>query len=192
MGFHPLKVFKRLKFSFGLFLVTEIIFFFRVFWFFFDMVLIPIVDLGCDWGLKRIILINPFGLPFFNTLLLLRRAFFLTWSHNRFLSLKNNILTLYLTIFLGVVFLSVQVVEYKRRFFSFSDRGLGTIFFMSTGFHGFHVFLGLNFLLFCLFLFVKKNFNFFHHLSFEISIIYWHFVDLVWLFLYIFVYWWSY
>ena len=116
--------------------------------------------------------INPFGLPLLNTLLLLRRAIILTWCHNFFLTNKISSLSLLISIILGLIFLLIQILEYKRATFSISDSTFGTIFFLSTGFHGFHVFLGLLYLRLNLNFLMKKIINLFHHLSFEFSIIY--------------------
>jgi cytochrome c oxidase subunit III len=153
------------------------------------MIFVLSLSLGLDFffGLTFII---PFGVPFLNSLLLLSRAFFLTYCHNFFLRKIFCLDSLFLTIFLGFFFLKVQMEEYISVFFSFSDSSWGRIFFFSTGFHGFHVFLGLNFLGFCFLIIFFNKFNNISHFIFEVFIIYWHFVDVVWLFLFFFVYWW--
>jgi heme/copper-type cytochrome/quinol oxidase subunit 3 len=126
-----------------------------------------------------------------NSLILLRSAVTLTWSHYNFLLRKETKVSFLITLFLGLVFLIVQLSEYRISGFSIRDSVYGSIFFMITGFHGAHVFLGLLFLNLNYLRLKKGYFRVNHHLSFEFSIIYWHFVDVIWLFLYVFLYWWS-
>lgn len=112
LGYHTNKISNSLKFGFLLFLVRELIFFFRIFWFFFDIVIVPRVDLGEIWNPFGLLIINPFGLPFLNTFLLLRRAFFLTWSHNSFLNGEGGKFRIILRLILGLFFLFIQSTEY--------------------------------------------------------------------------------
>nr|ABO31089.1 cytochrome oxidase subunit III [Globodera rostochiensis] len=190
LGYQVFFIMDSFKFGFFLFLFSEFMLFFSFFWFFFDSVLVTSLDLGF-WGVPLgLESINPFGLPLFNSLLLLSSALVLTYSHYIFLSNSSSVLTLMLAIFLSLVFLMVQVFEYQNCSFGFSDSGYGSIFFLATGFHGLHVFFGLLSLSVAGGRIYKKTINFSHHLGFEFSILYWHFVDVVWLFLFIFVYWW--
>lgn len=191
IGNHSFFIQDGFKISFYYFLFSEFIFFFRLFWFFFDTSLIPIEEIGEFWIPKGVEIVQPFSIPFLNSLILLRRAITLTWVHYGFLSFKKKILFYFLTLFLGLIFLILQLFEYKIIVFSISDGIYGSLFYFLTGFHGLHVFLGLLFLLMNFILLKKNNFVINHHLSFEFSIIYWHFVDVIWLYLFIFLYWWS-
>lgn len=189
-GFHNFFVIDGFKIGFAFFIFSEVIFFFRFFWVFFDSSLSPVLDLGDYWPPFGLVLINPFGVPFLNSLVLLSRAITLTWSHHRFLYGFSYFKGLIFTIILGVFFLYIQYVEYNSSFFSFSDGVFGSLFFSLTGFHGLHVLLGVIFLFFNWIRLRNNHLVINHHLSFEFSIIYWHFVDVVWLFLFIFIYWW--
>lgn len=190
IGYHSRFFLDCFKFGFFLFLFSELIFFFSFFWFFFDLVFVTSLDLGFVTVPIGLIKINPIGLPLFNSLLLLSRAVVLTFCHYFFLINCFSVLSLFFSIFLGFIFFLVQLSEYSNSFFAFSDRVYGRIFFLTTGFHGLHVLFGLSFLLFNLFRKFLKTFNFYHHMGFEFSILYWHFVDVIWLFLFFFVYWW--
>lgn len=191
-GYHNYYVQDGFKFGMVLFVFSELMFFFGIFWFFFDTALTPIFDSGDFCSSVGVVLVNPFGVPFLNSCILLGRGASVTWSHFCLLSNKECSLSLFLTIFLAFYFLLIQFIEYSESMFSLSDGVYGRIFYMSTGFHGLHVFFGSLFLLFCFFRIMSLHFNFDHHLGFEFGIIYWHFVDVVWLFLFVFVYWWSY
>ena len=189
-GFHNFFVEDCLKYGFILFIFREFIFFFSVFWFFFDSSLVPGVLIFERWIPYGINFINPFGAPFLNTCILLRRGVRVTFSHYSLLTNKDR-KRLLITIFLAIYFLFIQYNEYKNLIFTISDRVLGRIFFLSTGFHGIHVLFGIIFLFINYYRLKKNHFSYLHHLGLEFAIIYWHFVDIVWLFLFIFIYWWS-
>lgn len=123
--------------------------------------------------------INLFGVPLLNSFLLLSRAVSLTWCHYFFLEGKKSNFFLLLTIFLGLVFLVVQFFEYKNISFSFRDSAYGSIFYILTGFHGFHVFLGVFFLFKNCIRLQFFHFSRFRSLGLDFRILYWHFVDFV-------------
>jgi cytochrome c oxidase subunit 3 len=190
-GYHNFYVQDGLKFSMILFIFREFIFFFCVFWLFFDSSITPTSDVGEVWSPTGLFLINPLGVPFLNTCILLRRGFRVTWCHYSLLSNKERTFSLILTVSLAFYFLIIQWIEYSEASFCMGESVFGSIFFFSTGFHGAHVIFGMRFLLYNLRRLRFMQFNINHHLGLEFSILYWHFVDVIWLFLFIFIYWWS-
>nr|AOY36478.1 cytochrome c oxidase subunit 3 [Chrysis fulgida] len=193
-GFHNMIVMKGIKMGMILFIISELFFFFSFFWAFFHMSLSPSIELGMLWPPKGIELFNPFMIPLLNTSILLSSGVMLTVSH--FGLLKKNVYYseeyLKYTIYLGVIFSLFQIYEYYHANFTMSDSVYGSLFFMLTGFHGLHVFIGTLFLMVMLFRMELKHFSKDHHVGFEASSWYWHFVDVVWLFLFLIVYWWIY
>nr|AYE84576.1 cytochrome c oxidase subunit 3 [Encarsia formosa] len=189
-GFHSFKVMSGIKMSMILFIISEIFFFLSIFWCYLHMYLSPSVEIGSLWPPKNILVFNPYEIPLLNTVILLSSGVTVTWCHYSIIN-KNNlnmILSMFLTIILGLVFSMFQYLEYKEASFSISDSIYGSIFFMSTGFHGLHVLIGTLFLLINFLRMINKNFSSIHHLGFEMAAWYWHFVDVVWLFLYLLVY----
>nr|YP_002907405.1 cytochrome c oxidase subunit III [Diadegma semiclausum]ACF35061.1 cytochrome c oxidase subunit III [Diadegma semiclausum] len=193
-GMHTINVMKLLRLGMILFIISEIFFFISFFWAFFHISLSPSIEIGNIWPPKMIIPFNPYNIPLLNTIILLSSGMSITWSHYMILSnnFKESLKSLIITIMLGIYFTFLQYMGHYESNFTISDSIFGSIFFMMTGFHGLHVIIGT---LFILITFIRLNnlqFSKYHHFGFEASSWYWHFVDVVWLFLYIFIYWWSY
>lgn len=192
-GHHTVKVQQGLRYGRVLFIVSEIRFFFGFFWAFFHSSLSPAVSVGCIWPPKGITLIQPFELPFLNTLILLSSGVSITWAHRSFLvgDRKSAIIALTATILLGLIFTACQGFEYATAPFSVNDGVYGSIFYLTTGFHGFHVLVGTLFLIVNLWRQTQYHFTRQHHFGFEAGAWYWHFVDVVWIFLFTTLYWWG-
>lgn len=192
-GYHTLPVNKGLRYGMILFITSEVCFFFAFFWAFFHSRLAPTVELGVSWPPTGINPINPFLVPLLKTAVLLSSGVTVTWAHHRILS-KNRteaIQGLFLTILLGIYFTALQAWEYYDSPFTIADSVYGSTFFVATGFHGLHVLIGTTFLLICFLRLVTFHFSNHHHFGFEAAAWYWHFVDVVWLFLYVCIYWWG-
>ncbi|MCE3231546.1 MAG: cytochrome [Alphaproteobacteria bacterium] len=154
----------------------------------------PTEATGHVWPPKNIIPLDPFHLPYFNTLVLLLSGTTVTWAHHALLenNRKEMLQGLGFTIALGILFTTVQAIEYAHASFSFKDGIYPSTFFMATGFHGFHVIVGTIFLMVCWVRAYRREFTPAHHVGFEAAAWYWHFVDVVWLFLFVSIYWWGY
>lgn len=191
-GHHTFKVYQGIKISIILFISREVIFFFRFFWAYFHFSLSPEIEISNTWPPTNILSVNPFHLPFINSIILIRSGASVTWCHYSILNKKlfNSWLRLLLTISLGLIFTFIQGIEYLNINFSINDRVYGSVFFMLTGFHGAHVLIGTIFLIVNLLRIWKRQINNKHHFRLEAAAWYWHFVDVVWIYLYIFVYWW--
>nr|WGL40193.1 cytochrome c oxidase subunit III [Aporia hippia] len=192
-GKHTMLVSKGLRWGMILFIISEIFFFISFFWAFFHSSLSPNIELGTMWPPLNITPFNPFQIPLLNTIILITSGLTVTWAHH---SLMNNNFSqtsqsLLLTIILGFYFSMLQAYEYYEAPFSISDSIYGSTFFMATGFHGLHVIIGTIFLLTCFIRLINNHFSKTHHFGFEAAAWYWHFVDVVWLFLYISIYWWG-
>nr|AOY39986.1 cytochrome c oxidase subunit 3 [Scolytinae sp. BMNH 1040174] len=192
-GHHTMKVTKGLQWGMILFIVSEIFFFLAFFWAFFHSSLSPTIELGLNWPPKEIVPFNPLEIPLLNTLILLTSGLTITWAHHSLMenNFNQSLQSLLLTVLLGGYFSILQGFEYLEAPFSISDSIYGSTFFMTTGLHGLHVIVGSTFLLTCLIRLYKNHFSSIHHFGFEAAAWYWHFVDVVWLFLYISMYWWG-
>nr|YP_010713413.1 cytochrome c oxidase subunit III [Dinobdella ferox]WDA96088.1 cytochrome c oxidase subunit III [Dinobdella ferox] len=193
MGHHTSLVVKGLRYGMILFITSEVCFFFGFFWTFFHSSLCPVPEIGCMWPPTGIQAINPFGVPLLNTIVLLSSGVTVTWAHH---SLKANnrpelLISLSYTITLGTYFTTLQLGEYMNSPFTIADSIFGSVFFVATGFHGFHVLIGTTFLFICLIRAYKWHFASNHHFGFEAAAWYWHFVDVVWIFLFLCIYWWG-
>ena len=190
---HTFAVQRGLRLGMVLFIVSEVMFFFAFFWAFFHSSLVPSPSIGGVWPPTSILPIESVGIPLTNTCLLLSSGATVTWAHHAIISRfkKQAVISLLLTIILAIVFTTLQVLEYCEAAFTISDSVFGSCFYMATGFHGFHVFIGTVCLLVSLIRLVLNHFTETHHFGFESAAWYWHFVDVVWLFLFIAVYWWG-
>nr|AAY16818.1 cytochrome c oxidase subunit III [Phrynus sp. AH-2005] len=191
-GHHTSSVVTGLKWGMILFIISEILFFISFFWAFFHSSLSPNIELGSLWPPHGILPFNPAHIPLLNTSILLASGVTITWSHHNILINNKKALTaLTITIILGLYFTTLQAWEYFQAPFSISDSIYGTTFFVATGFHGLHVIVGSSFLSITLLRMLNSHFSPNHHFGFEAAAWYWHFVDVVWLFLYISIYWWG-
>lgn len=193
-GLHTKKVVLGLRWGVILFIVSEVLFFFAFFWAFFHRSLSPTEEIGLNWPPKGVHPFNPFQIPLLNTIILLSSGVTVTWAHhsileNKFTETKNSLL---LTVTLGAYFTLLQALEYIEASFTLADSVYGSTFFVATGFHGLHVIIGRLFLVVILARHINIHISSKHHFGLEASIWYWHFVDVVWLFLYTFIYWWGY
>jgi cytochrome c oxidase subunit III len=200
-GYHTPVVQLHLRYGMILFIASEVMFFVAWFWAFFDAALFPdeaiqvarVEYTGGQWPPEGTVVFDPWHLPFLNTLILLTSGTTVTWAHHALLhnDRRGLIWGLALTVALGLLFTAVQVYEYTHAAFSFGGSIYGATFFMATGFHGFHVIVGTIFLAVCLGRAIQGHFNPRQHFGFEAAAWYWHFVDVVWLFLFAFVYVWG-
>jgi cytochrome c oxidase subunit 3 len=176
-----------------LFIISEIFAFLSVFWAFFHSSLSPAIEIGGSWPPIGITALDPFGIPLLNTILLLSSGAFVTWSHHALISgdRKGALNGAIGTILLAVTFVGLQGVEYLDSAFTMSDGVYGSAFFASTGLHGIHVIIGTIFLLVGLIRIANYHLTTKHHFGFEGAILYWHMVDVVWLFLFVAVYYWG-
>ncbi|MGM0423165.1 MAG: cytochrome c oxidase subunit 3, partial [Pseudomonadota bacterium] len=182
-----------LRYGMILFIASEVMFFFAFFWAFFDASLFPTSALGGLWPPENIEPIPAFGLPFLMTMILLLSGCTVTWAHHEILegNQKAFVQGVGLTVLLGIVFTGFQAYEYFHASFGFTESVYASTFYMATGFHGFHVLVGTIFLAVCYFRGRKGHFTKDDHFGFEAAAWYWHFVDVVWLFLFASVYWWG-
>lgn len=197
---HTPVVQRGLRVGMALFIISEVMFFFAFFWAFFDASLFPKIPLEEVWGIgegvwppEGIQTFDPWDLPFINTLILLLSGTTVTWAHHALLERKNDdvITALWLTVLLGVSFSALQAYEYSHAAFGLTDGIYATTFYLATGFHGLHVLIGTAFLAVNLVRAHKGTLTPEGHLGFEFAAWYWHFVDVVWLFLFVAIYWWG-
>lgn len=208
-GDHTPVVQLHMRYGMILFIASEVMFFLGWFWAFFDFSLFPapvevmegqvtrltetVANIAGQWPPKGLEVIDPFGFPLLNTIILLLSGTTVTWAHHALLhgdraGLKQG---LWITIILGAIFSTIQAIEYADAPFHFAGLNYGASFFMATGFHGFHVLIGTIFLAVCLARVYAGHFTQRQHFGFEAAAWYWHFVDVVWLFLFVSVYIWG-
>ncbi|KMO22300.1 cytochrome c oxidase subunit 3 [Methylobacterium platani] len=184
-----------------MFIASEVMFFVAWFWAYFEAALYTsdpiqasrVEFTGGLWPPKGVEAFDPWHLPLLNTLILLTSGTTITWAHHALLGndRKGMKYGLWLTIALGVLFSFVQAYEYGHAHFGFSGSIYSATFFMATGFHGAHVIIGTIFLAVCLYRAYLGQFTPRQHLGFEFAAWYWHFVDVVWLFLFAAIYVWG-
>lgn len=193
---------RGLSIGMALFIVSEIMFFVVFFWSFFKASLDPVAILNEDvwpiakgiWPPAGIKTLDPWNIPFLNTLILLLSGSTVTWAHYEFTenNKENMVRALGITVLLGISFTLLQVYEYYHAEFKMSEGIYPSNFYLATGFHGFHVLVGTIFLTVCYFRAKAGHFvheqGSAHALGFEFASWYWHFVDVVWLFLFMFIY----
>ena len=197
-GHHTRVVSMHLRYGMIMFIASEVMFFVAWFWAFFDASLFPgeAVQVlrseytGGVWPPKGIEVLDPLHLPLYNTIILLLSGTTVTWAHHALQhgDMKGAKLGLFITILLGLGFTALQVLEYSHAGFAYDSNIYSAAFFMATGFHGAHVVIGTIFLTLCFIRMYAGNLTPKKHLGFEFAAWYWHFVDVVWLFLFAFVY----
>jgi len=208
-GFHTPVVQLHLRYGMILFIASEVMFFVGWFWSWFDFSLFPAPIEYVDGVVTNMFqvegaaaavfpaaglhVLDAFDLPLLNTLILLCSGTTVTWAHHSLIhgdreGLKKG---LWATILLGALFSSIQAYEYVHAPFAFGGSNYSSAFYMATGFHGFHVLVGTIFLIVCLRRTYLGHFTPRQHFGFEAAAWYWHFVDVVWLFLFIVVYVWG-
>nr|UFK32194.1 cytochrome c oxidase subunit III [Agnesiella kamala] len=192
-GLHSFKVVVSMKVGMMMFILSEVLFFLSFFWAFFHSSLSPSIEIGLKWPPLGIMTFNPMNIPMLNTMILLSSGITITWAHHALLKKNFDSMNkaMFITVLLGIYFSLLQLYEYIESPFCMSDSIYGSTFFLATGFHGIHVIIGTIFILVS----AKRNLNLHmsknHHVGFEASAWYWHFVDVVWLFLYMSIYWWG-
>ncbi|HEX3755177.1 MAG TPA: cytochrome c oxidase subunit 3 [Rhizomicrobium sp.] len=216
-GNHTPVVKLHLRYGMLLFIASEVMFFVAWFWAFFNTAIFH-ADVGvATWPPAGVVTLDPWHFPLMNTLILLTSGTTVTWAHHAIQTgdKKGSVVGLFITILLGLSFTGLQAWEYMHAPFTFGFNNLalvpftdpthislasgagnlqaiyGSTFFMATGFHGFHVIIGTTFLIVCLFRAMAGHFTPTRHFGFEAAAWYWHFVDVVWLFLFICIYVWG-
>ena len=193
LGAHTNKVEDGIRIGIVLFISSEVFFFLAFFWAFFHSSLRPNIEVGRAWPPTGIRAIRPFDVPLLNTTILLSRGATITWAHMAIMEDKwlEGFISLVTTVLLGIYFTALQAIEYAMSSFSMADRVYGRTFFIATGFHGLHVLIGTTFILVITIRHYRAHFTPDHHFGFEARAWYWHFVDVVWLFLFMCIYWWG-
>ena len=198
-GYHTPVVILGLRYGMLLFILSEVMFFFAFFWSYFDAAfmyadprqVLRLEATGGTWPPVSIKAFDPFDVPFLNTLILLLSGTTVTWAHHAAREGDRQSLNraLALTVLLGASFTGFQIFEYAHAEFGFTDTIYASAFYMATGFHGFHVLVGTIFLAVCALRAFSGGFTAERHFGLEAAAWYWHFVDVVWLFLFVCIYW---
>lgn len=193
LGHHTKQVKKGIMIGVVLFIISEAFAFLSIFWAWFHSALVPAIEIGSTWPPLGITPLDPFAIPLLNTFLLLSSGAFITYGHHAFIggARSSTIKGFIFTIILALIFTALQYFEYQQSDFSIADSVFGSTFFCSTGLHGLHVIIGTIFIWVGFMRIVDYQVTRQHHQGIEASILYWHFVDVVWLFLFIAVYFWP-
>ena len=189
LGCHTEVVQKNIIIAIGLFILSEALFFLAIFWTYFHSSISPSVELGEQWPPKGLE-IPSFEIPLLNTVLLLCSGITVTYSHHSIIkgNRKGSLIGLYQTLGLALLFTGLQYLEYNNSSFTISDGIFGSCFYFSTGFHGLHVLIGTAFLAVGLWRIWAYHITDNHHLGLQAGILYWHFVDVVWVILLLCIY----
>jgi cytochrome c oxidase subunit III len=192
-GLHNEAVRTGFRYGMVLFISSEVMFFVAFFWAYFDAAIGPMESIGSVWPPKGLVTFNPYELPLVNTVILLLSGTTVTWAHHLIVESDNKgaIQKTGITVLLGMLFTCCQAFEYMHAPFSFGDNVYTSAFFLATGFHGFHVIVGTIFLAVCFQRLRHNHFTKDDHFGFEAAAWYWHFVDVVWLFLFFAIYIWG-
>ncbi len=179
-----------MRYGMMLFIASEVMFFVAFFWAFFNAALFPMDGV---WPPEGIVTFDPFHLPIMMTFVLLLSGCTVTWAHHAILEghQKEAVKALGITVGLGILFSGLQAYEYTKATFGFGDGIYPSTFYLATGFHGLHVIIGTIFLAVIWWRTAKGHFTPKSHFGFEAAAWYWHFVDVVWLFLFVAIYWWG-
>lgn len=179
-----------MRYGMMLFILSEVMFFVAFFWAFFNASLFPMAE---AWPPEGIEPFNPFDLPLMMTVVLLLSGTTVTWAHHEILHGNNReaAKALGITVGLGIFFSALQAYEYSHATFGLSEGIYPSTFYLATGFHGLHVIVGTIFLAVIWWRTTKQHFTPDSHFGFEAAAWYWHFVDVVWLFLFVSIYWWG-
>nr|QBL02043.1 cytochrome c oxidase subunit 3 [Phlebopus portentosus] len=192
-GNHTKKVGNGIFTGFCLFVISEVFFFLAFFWAFFHLSLVPSIEIGGVWPPQGIIPLNALAIPLLNTVLLLSSGVSVTEFHHALINgdKLKGMYSLSATVLLASVFTALQYLEYVQSGFTIADSVYGSTFYSTTGLHGLHVLVGTIFLFFCLLKLVNYRLTLNRHIGVECGILYWHFVDIVWLLLFISIYYWG-
>lgn len=193
LGSYTLKLREGLSLGVLLFICSELIFFFSFFWAYFHRRLVPAHEIGCLWPPAEVYPLNAFRIPLLNTSILLASRATITWAHHGIiLQTKCEALWgMWSTVILALYFMALQWGEYDIAFYGINDSVFGSTFFLCTGFHGLHVLVGAGFIIVIWARALLETFSCDRHLGLESAAWYWHFVDVVWIFLYTALYWWA-
>lgn len=192
-GIHNLESFNGFKIGIVMFILSECFFFLGMFWGYLHLAQSPPIELGEVWPSIGVLRFDPKGIPFLNTVLLVSSGISVTWCHHSMEvgEYKSRVNSLLFTVFLGLIFTCFQLLEYYVAGFTFSCSSYSSVYFMGTGFHGLHVIIGSVLLLMRLFRFGYLHISSGCRVGFECAVWYWHFVDVIWFFLYLVFYWWG-